>query len=185
MGRTTVYDAFRIGRQRIDADLVGGATNVAGVAVSGPDSLLFVPVNVAGALVWGYGVRRLALARRIPRFFLLNLVVAFVCSSIAVPTIVMIQHGFVGHGADMITASAMTFLDSVWASVSVANLLTSIVDKLIAGFVALTVLESLPAGARAALPAGWLRDPRGGTTAVRACSDSPGPGAGGSFAVAG
>jgi energy-coupling factor transport system substrate-specific component len=161
--------------------LVGGLTNVAGVSVSGSDSLLFAPVNIVGALLWGYGVRR-GLARTIPRFFGLNLVVAVVCSCVAVPTIVVLQQGFVGHGADRITLSAMALLSSVWASVTVANLLTSVVDKLICGFVSLAVLESLPAPMR---PPGWLSGPPGPEIAVRACSDSPGQGVEGPRPVAG
>jgi energy-coupling factor transport system substrate-specific component len=152
--------------------LVGGLTNVAAVPVSGSDSLLFAPVNIVGALLWGYGVRR-GRARTIPRFFGLNLVVAVVCSCVAVPTIVVLQEGFVGHGTDRITLSAMALLSSVWASDTVANLLTSVVDKLICGFVSLAVLESLPAPMR---PHGWLTGPPAPEIAVRACSDSPRPG---------
>ncbi len=137
--------------------LVGLATNTAGMAVSGPTSLLFAPVNVAGALIWGYGARRFAMARSIPRFFLLNLVVALACSSMAVPLIVTVEHGFSDHGTDVITASALVFFSSLWASVTVSNLLTSVVDKLISGFVVLAVVESLPARVRAAMSAGWLR----------------------------
>jgi energy-coupling factor transport system substrate-specific component len=161
--------------------LVGGLTNVAGVSVSGSDSLLFAPVNIVGALLWGYGVRG-GLARTIPRFFGLNLVVALVCSCVAVPTIVVLEQGFAGHGADRITLSAMVLLSSVWASVTVANLLTSVVDKLICGFVSLAVLESLPAPLR---PPGWLSGPSGPEIAVRACSDLPGPGVEGPRPVAG
>ena len=153
--------------------LVGVATNVAGVGVSGPDSLLFAPVNVVGALLWGYGARR-GLAHTIPRFFGLNLAVAVACSCVAVPTIVVLEHGFGGHSADRITLSAMALLSSIWASVTVSNLLTSVVDKLICGFVSLAVLESLPASVR---PAGWLRADPGRPDppmAVRACSGSPG-----------
>lgn len=153
--------------------LVGASTNVAGVAVSGTDSLLFLPVNVVGALVWGYGVRRLSMARSIPRFFLLNLLVAVVCSCVAVPTIVMVEEGVSQHGTDVITSSALVFLSSLWASVTVSNLFTSMVDKLISGFVALTVLESLPAHVRVAMPRGWLRAEPERRDVVRGCSDLP------------
>lgn len=133
--------------------LVGVLTNVAGTSVSGPESLLFAPVNVLGALIWGYGVRR-GLAVSIPRFFVLNLVVALACSSLAVPIIVLLEGGVSGHGTDRIVLSAMTLMSSLWASVTVANLLSSVVDKLICGFVSLAVLETLPPGSR---PTGWLR----------------------------
>ncbi|CAM3769426.1 hypothetical protein [Nocardioides zeicaulis] len=137
--------------------LVGLATNIAGVAVSGPESLLFAPVNVVGALLWGYGVRRFALARSVPRFFLLNLLVAAVCSVVAVPLIVTVDHGFSGHGTDAVTRSAHVLLSSMWASVAVSNVLTSVVDKLISGFLAMVVVESLPARVRASMSVRWLR----------------------------
>ena len=137
--------------------LVGLATNAAGMAVSGPASLLFAPVNIAGALIWGYGVRRFAMASSVPRFFLLNLLVAAVCSSIAVPLIVTVDHGFSGHGTDAVTHSAQVFLASLWASVAVSNVLTSVVDKLISGFFVMAVVESLPARVRASMSAPWLR----------------------------
>ena len=59
----------------------------------------------------------------------LNLLVAAACSWIAVPTIVMVWHGFSGHGTDAITSSAHVFVSSMWGSVTVSNLLTSIVDS--------------------------------------------------------
>ena len=132
--------------------LLGGLTNVLGVSVSGTDSLLFTPVNVAGGLLWGFGARY-GMTRSIPRFFGLNVLVAVACSCIAVPTIVTIDHGFGGHGSDQITLSAQALLMSVWASVTVSNLLTSVVDKLICGFVSLAVLESLAPDLR---PVGWM-----------------------------
>src|SRR3954463_15346800 len=44
--------------------LAGVLTNVLGVFPNGVTNLLFAPVNVVAALVWGYGVRRLGLGRR-------------------------------------------------------------------------------------------------------------------------
>ncbi len=54
---------------------VGLATNLLGVAESGPVSVPFALVNVAGALVWGYGARRWGLGRSLPRFLGLNVLV--------------------------------------------------------------------------------------------------------------
>jgi energy-coupling factor transport system substrate-specific component len=131
--------------------LVGLATNVAGMTNGGTDSLIFAPVNVLGALVWGYGVRH-GWGRSIGRFFTLNLVVAIVSACIAIPVIVLVGDGTGGHGADRITASTMDLVASVWASVTVSSLLTEAVDKLLCGFVSLAVIESLPARL---LPPGW------------------------------
>ena len=45
--------------------LAGVMTNVVGVLPNGASNLLFAPVNVAAALVWGYGIRRLLLGRTV------------------------------------------------------------------------------------------------------------------------
>lgn len=152
--------------------LIGVATNVAGVAVSGPDSLLFTPVNIAGALVWGYGVRRWRLGSSIPRFFALNVLVSVACTVLAVGIIAGLLGGFSESGADEITLSVLDIVDSLWTAVIVSNLCTSVPDKLIAGFVSLTLIEALPPPLRALRPDAWLASPPGPENAVRDCSES-------------
>ena len=137
--------------------LVGLTTNVAGTAVSGPDSLWFAPVNIVGALVWGYAARRWRMGRSIPQFFLLNVLVAVSCTAVATITIVVLLGGVTGHGADDITASVLEMSHSLWVSVSVSNLLTSVSDKLIAGFASLALIEALPAALRVWVPSGWMK----------------------------
>lgn len=137
--------------------LVGLITNASGVAASGPDSLLFAPVNAAGALVWGYGVRRWALGRSIPRFFVLNLLAAVACTAMSVPIIIGPLDGFSESGADAITLKVLEMTHHVWMAVTASNLLTSVPDKLIAGFVALTLVEALPASLHRLRPAVWLQ----------------------------
>lgn len=122
---------------------VGATTNVVGVIGSGMVSLPFALVNVAGALVWGYGVRRLALGRTLPRFFTLNLMVATVCTVVALP--ILAAYGeTVGHGQDLITGSFRELTDRLVVALGASNLLTSLGDKLIAGFVALVAISALP-----------------------------------------
>lgn len=152
--------------------LVGLATNVAGTAPSGPDSLWFAPVNMVGALVWGYGARRWRMGGSVPRFFVLNVVVAVICTTVATITIVALLGGSTGHSSDDITASLRDLGQSVWFSVSVSNLLTSVTDKLIAGFASLAVIEALPRGMRIWAPIGWMRGDPEDRVAVRACSGS-------------
>ncbi|GAB4005198.1 ECF transporter S component family protein [Nocardioides ultimimeridianus] len=130
--------------------LLGGTTNAAGALISGWQSLPFAVVNVAGALVWGYGARRLG--RDLPRFLLLNILVALTCSLIAVPILVLVFGGSVGAGQDTITQTFLDLGDGLLAAVGSSNLLTSGADKLISGFVALVVVSSLPAGFRRLLP---------------------------------
>lgn len=122
--------------------LVGGATNLIGV-VGALVSLPFALVNIVGALVWGYGIRRLGLGRTLPRFFALNLLVALSCSLIAVP-ILMIQGGSVDQGQDLITQTFAELTDEMWVAVGLSNLVTSTADKVITGFVALVIISALP-----------------------------------------
>ncbi|PUA80828.1 ECF transporter S component [Nocardioides currus] len=155
--------------------LVGLSTNVVGAAPSGPESIPFALVNVAGALAWGYGARRWSLTRSIPRFFVLNVLVALTCSVVAVPILVLLDGGFNGHGTDQVTEAVLALSHSLWASVTVSNVLTSISDKLIAGFVALTVIEGLPRRLRAWAPDDWMGGPQEAPPAVRARSGTPDP----------
>lgn len=122
---------------------VGLSTNLLGTVASGPDSIPFAIVNVAGALVWGYGVRRWRMGRTLPRFFALNCLVAVVCTSLAVPIIVALG-GETGNGADDVIAAIQETVESLWLAVASANILTSLADKTISGFVALLAVDVLP-----------------------------------------
>lgn len=139
--------------------LVGVATNLAGVASSGPASIPFALVNVAGALVWGYGVRRFRLGRTLPRFFSLNLLVAVACSAIAVPLLLVLFAGSTGHGQDGIGANILDLTGSRELAVAGSNLLVSVADKMISGFVALVVIAALPLSLRARTPLDVLPSP--------------------------
>jgi energy-coupling factor transport system substrate-specific component len=149
--------------------LVGVGTNVGGVGISGTVSLAFVPVNVVGALLWGYGARRFAMTRSTGRFFLLNLLVAVACTVVAVP--IVLGLGGSGHDSDDIATLIALTSHSVVVAVLSANLLTSVADKLICGFVALAAAEALGApGTRPEAKPG--RRPAG---LVRGWTDLTGP----------
>ena len=124
---------------------VGLATNSLAVLTNGFPSLPFGLVNAAGALVWGYGVRH-GWGRTLPRFFTLNLVAAVVCSVLAVPILVLMFSGSTGHGEDTVAASLAALGQTFLVSVAGANLLISIADKTISGFVAIVALSMLPWG---------------------------------------
>lgn len=142
--------------------LVGVTTNVAAIPISGPESLTFALVQVAGALVWGYGVRRFAMGRNIVRYLCLNLLVALTCTSIAAP-ILMAYDADVGHGSENIIALVRDHTGNLASAVLSANILTSVFDKLISGFVALAAAEALrrrfPEAHRRVAPAAHLLQP--------------------------
>jgi len=112
--------------------------------ISGPIGLPFAVVNVAGALVWGYGVRNLMMGRKYWSFFLLNIIVAIVCTLFAVPIYVFVFGGATGHFSDMMTAAFLAAGQNLITSVFSSNIIVSLADKVISGFVALAIIEALP-----------------------------------------
>ena len=132
--------------------LVGVITNVGEAFLSGPIGLPFALCNVVGALVWGYGVRNFGMGRSIPRFFILNLIVALAVSLVAVPIYVFIFGGATGHFSDLMTAAFLAMGQNLWVSVFSSNILVSLADKIISGFVALAIIEALPKNLTTDLP---------------------------------
>lgn len=138
---------------------VGASTNIIGVVGSGWVSLPFALVNIVGALVWGYGVRRYDMGRTLPRFFTLNLIAAWACSLIAVPIIALVLDGGLRNGHDAITDLVSESIDLFPVALGFSNLLTSSADKLISGFIALVVISALPYALRARVPLILANDP--------------------------
>lgn len=124
--------------------LVGAITNIVASFISGPIGLPFAVVNVAGALVWGYGVRNLMMGKSFTLYFVLNLIVALICTLFAVPIYVFIFGGATGHFSDMMTAAFLAAGQNLITSVFSSNIIVSLADKVISGFVALAIIEALP-----------------------------------------
>ncbi|MGO2110462.1 MAG: ECF transporter S component [Pseudoclavibacter sp.] len=124
--------------------------SVSAVAVHGPIALPFGLVSAAGALVWGYGVNRFGLGSSLVRFFGLCLLVAVVCTLVSWPIHTLGFHGFTGHAGDTVGSRLADHGMPLGLSVLQANLLISVADKLLAGFIALAVTAALhpapPAG---------------------------------------
>jgi energy-coupling factor transport system substrate-specific component len=118
---------------------MGLLTNLCGVAVGITGAAPFALVNAVGALVWGYGVRRFGMGGDIVRYFQLNLLVALACSLVGAPLNVLLFAGFSGHGSDTVTLSLETMGLPMVAAAFSTNLLTSVIDKLLTGFIALIV----------------------------------------------
>lgn len=123
--------------------LAGALTNTVNGFISNPISLPFAVVNVIGALVWGYGVRW-GMAKTLPRYFILALIVALACTLMAVPIYVFLFGGATGHFSDMMTAAFVGMGANLITSVFSSNIIVSLADKIIASFVALAILEALP-----------------------------------------
>ena len=132
--------------------LAGVLTNAVGVTVNGPSNLLFAPVNIAAALIWGYGIRSLGLGRNNVTFFLLAAFVGVVTGVLATPIVLFVYGGATGHPSDLITAALSSFgLDR---ATLVSSVMSSIPDKVISAYVGLAMTAALPAAvaARAVLP---------------------------------
>ncbi|MBD7957761.1 hypothetical protein H9651_08930 [Microbacterium sp. Sa4CUA7] len=106
--------------------------------------LPFALVNIAGALVWGYGVRRWRLGRSPARVLLLS-VIAAVCSTLVATAVIMFFFdGFsINAGAHALSGNLVAAGHQIWGAVFSANMITSLMDKLISGFVALAVVPYL------------------------------------------
>lgn len=123
--------------------LIGALTNIIASFISGPISLPFAACNIVGALVWGYGVRW-GMGKKYWNFFLLNIIVAVLVSMTAVPIYVFLFGGATGHFSDMMTAAFLAMGQNLLVSVFSSNILVSLADKIISGFVALAIMEALP-----------------------------------------
>ncbi len=124
--------------------LVGALTNIIASFISGPIGLPFAACNVVGALVWGYGVRW-GWGKKYWSFFVLNILVAVLVSMTAVPIYVFLFGGATGHFSDMMTAAFLAMGQNLLVSVFSSNIIVSLADKIISGFVALAIIEALPA----------------------------------------
>ncbi|GGH37740.1 ECF transporter S component [Microbacterium album] len=121
--------------------VVGLATNLFGAITSTPETVVFALVNVAGAVVWGYGIRRFA--RTIASFLVLTVAVALACSIVAVPLNVVLYGGaYPGHATEALLAALNVHGSPVLAAF-VANAAISFLDKVTAGFAALALARLL------------------------------------------
>ena len=124
--------------------LTGVLANVGGAAIYGPSNIPFALVNVAGALVWGYGVRTFGMGRNPATYFGLNVLVGLVVAIVAAPIVLYVYGGATGHASDVITAAFLGAGEAIFAAVFASNILVSIADKVIAGFVGLAIIRALP-----------------------------------------
>ncbi|MBX9717713.1 MAG: hypothetical protein K2X36_02595, partial [Microbacteriaceae bacterium] len=100
----------------------------------------FSLVQIVGAVLWGYGLRAWFGRGRIA-FFALNVVVAVACSLVAVTVILVLLDGVSTlESAAELAGSAQALGTSLAASVLSVNMLTSLADKLISGYLALVIV---------------------------------------------
>lgn len=150
--------------------LVAVLTNSLAVATSDAAALPFMAVNVAGALIWGYGVRRFQMGKTFGRYLTLNLIVAVTCTVVATPILLLLFDGTTGHSGEGLAQTLQALGLPVIATVFASNLVNSLADKLISGFIALSALLSVNSRWRlngVSLPLLDSLRPHGGEPAVR------------------
>ncbi|MFN8459838.1 MAG: ECF transporter S component [Anaerolineae bacterium] len=123
--------------------LVGALTNTVLAFISSPIALPFAVANVAGALIWGYGVRW-GMGRTLILYFILSLIVALGVTLTAVPIYIFVFGGATGHFADMMTAAFVGMGQRLLVAVFSSNIIVSLADKIISSFIALAIIEALP-----------------------------------------
>ena len=122
---------------------VGLATNAIGLGITDSSSIAFALVNVVGALVWGYGARRLRLCRTFPRYLLLNVLVALSCSVVATTLLVLLFNGGTGHASETTTRNLAAMGNPLSVAVLGSNVVHSLADKLLTGFIVLGALGAV------------------------------------------
>jgi energy-coupling factor transport system substrate-specific component len=131
--------------------LVGVITNIGSSFLRGPIEVPFALANVAGALVWGYGVRSWGMGGNSAKYFVLNILVALAVSAAAAPIVIFVFGGATGHVSDAITAAFAQAGQDLVTAVFASTFIVSLADKIISGYVALAIIQALPANLTASL----------------------------------
>jgi len=122
---------------------VAAGTMLLGAVPDGPDYLWYGLVAVSAALVWGHGARRWGLLRSPLRFLLLSTIVALVCTCVSVPITVLVYGGEPQHGYEVYLQMLAEQGEQLWLALGTANLLASVTDKVLSGFLAVLALAVL------------------------------------------
>jgi energy-coupling factor transport system substrate-specific component len=123
--------------------LTGILTNAVGTVTNGPSNVLFAPVNVASALVWGYGLRRFGLGRTEVTFFGTAVAVGIVTGALATPVVIALGYA-TGHPSDMLTTGLLGFGLPLALAVMGSSVLSSVADKIVCAYLGLAITAALP-----------------------------------------
>jgi energy-coupling factor transport system substrate-specific component len=121
-------------------------TNTTGSLTMGPTEIPFALCNVIGALVWGYGIRNLAMGRTFARLVVLGIIVGILTQLMAAPIVTFLFGGATGHSSDVLVATFATAGQSLLAASFLGGIASSVADKIISTFVGLAILRALPPG---------------------------------------
>jgi len=137
----TALAAFALGPG--PATLVAVLTNALGALSGQTETLPFMLVNIAGALVWGYGYHRFGANKSRTRFFVLTLIVAGSCTAVSLPITLLLFGGLASYVGDSFTLSLVASGVPLGLAVLLVNLGLSVMDKLVASYIALAMSRPL------------------------------------------
>jgi energy-coupling factor transport system substrate-specific component len=121
-------------------------TNTTGSLTMGPTEIPFALCNVIGAVVWGFGIRNLAMGRTFTRLVILGVIVGILTQLMAAPIVTFLFGGATGHSSDVLVATFATAGQSLLAASFLGGIASSVADKIISTFVGLAILRALPPG---------------------------------------
>ena len=124
--------------------LAGILANLGGAVFLSPTNIPFGLVNALAALMWGYGVRTFLLGRNPYTYFGLNAAVGVATGAVGALIALVVFGGTTGHPSDALTAALVQAGEALREAVLTSSVLTSLGDKIIAGFVALAIIRALP-----------------------------------------
>ena len=103
-------------------------------------ALLFAPVAIVGALVWGYGIHKFHFGTNLLRFIQLNALVGVACTAAAFLVVTTAFNGYPMMSVAQQMTDSLTAVGAPQAgAVMVTNLTISLIDKMLAGLLALLV----------------------------------------------
>ncbi len=122
---------------------VGVSTNALGYTIHGSMALPFALQSVAFALIWGYGVRKLNMARTIGSYFTLSTFVGLSHLLISAPLILILFDGGTGHAGDVVTHHLTDLGVPLAVSVYGCQIVISLADALVVSFIIMVAISRL------------------------------------------
>jgi len=136
----TAVAAFTIGPWW--AAVTGIITNIGESILISPVYLPFAVINILGAVLWGYGARRLGSS--FPRLLLLGVIAGIVTGAFSSPIGVFLFGGATGVPSDLITAAFLATGASLFTANFLASILSNLADKIVSTFIAVAIVSRLP-----------------------------------------
>lgn len=104
---------------------------------------VFVLVNITGALLWGYGVRRFNMGNDFRRFVRLGMLIGLICSCLGTPLGLMVRELNESGALDGPVSALQEAGVPLVVALGLLNVVYSVLDKILAGTIALVIYAQL------------------------------------------